>query len=993
MSEVEHAHSQGSSEMSPPACRKLRELFLEAAEIEDAAARAAFLDLACGKDAGLRRRVEELLAADQEAGQPPPPPAALEPRPGESVGSVIGRYKLLQQIGEGGCGVVYMAEQVEAVRRQVALKIIKLGMDTKSVVARFEAERQALALMDHPNIAKVHDAGATETGRPYFVMELVRGIKITDYCDQNNLSTRQRLDLFMQVCDAVQHAHQKGVIHRDLKPSNILVTQSDGVPVPKVIDFGIAKAITDQRLTDKTLYTAFEQFLGTPAYMSPEQAELSELGTDTRSDIYSLGVLLYELLTGSTPFDTQELLKAGLDEMRRTIREEEPPTPSSRLIQARLGSNSARTDRSALHIPHSAIDQDLDWIVMKCLEKDRARRYETASGLARDIERHLSNEPVTASPPGKLYRLRKLVLRNKLTFSVAALIFLVLVLGVTASTWQAIRARRAEQEKERARLEAVAERANARTAAAKSDQVAQFLTDMLSGVGPSVALGRDTTMLKEILDKTAERVGKDLTNQPEVAIELLKTLANTYEELGLYPRMEKTASESLRLARTALGEQNPEVGHALQLVAMAQWAQGHYEEAERSQREGLAMQRKLLGSEHAEVGNSLNSLGLVLESQGKFAQAEAMFREAVAIQRKSRAEDTGLAGVLRNLGMALRDQGKLAEAEAMFREALATLRKLLGNEHPDVANSLNGLAAVLRDEDKLAEAEAMFREALAMRRQLLGNEHPAVAVSLANLALVLAEEGKLVEAESLSSQSLAMFRKLLGDEDAHVAAAFNGLGYILAREHKLVEAESTYRQAVAMQRKLLGNEHPRLAGTLETLAQVLQDQGKLAEAEATAREAVTINHKALAAEDPEVAMALHVLGSILLDEAKLNPAGDFSEAESVVRQCLAIREKYLPDDWRTFAAQNLLGGILMRQKKYAKAEPLLLSGYNGMKQREAKIPFVAKIQLKRAITGLVELYEATGQLDQAAEWKKKLDESEPSHTNNQPVAVPATKPP
>jgi serine/threonine protein kinase len=348
MSEAEHSDSHGSSEMSPPASRKLRELFLEAAEIQDAEARAVFLNQACGEDANLRRRVEELLVADQEAGLAPPQPAPSDPYPGERVGSLIGHYKLLQQIGEGGCGVVYMAEQVEPVRRQVALKIIKLGMDTRSVIARFEAECQALALMDHPNIAKVHDAGATETGRPYFVMELVRGIKITDYCDQHNLSTRQRLDLFVRVCDAVQHAHQKGVIHRDLKPSNILVTQRDGVPVPKVIDFGIAKAITDQRLTDKTLFTAFEQFLGTPAYMSPEQAELSELGTDTRSDIYSLGVLLYELLTGSTPFDTRELLKSGLDEMRRTIRENEPPTPSSRLTQLQSLAACGAPDQSKI---------------------------------------------------------------------------------------------------------------------------------------------------------------------------------------------------------------------------------------------------------------------------------------------------------------------------------------------------------------------------------------------------------------------------------------------------------------------------------------------------------------------------------------------------------------------------------------------------------------------------------------------------------------------
>ena len=373
--------------------------------------RAEHIRQACGDDAGLRQRVEALLAAHEQAGNFMAEPAAsarkptivLSFAPTEKTGDRIGRYKLLQQIGEGGCGVVYMAEQEEPVRRRVALKVIKLGMDTKSVIARFEAERQALAMMDHPNIAKVLDAGATENGRPFFVMELVRGIKITDYCDQNKLATRDRLALFMQVCNAIQHAHQKGIIHRDIKPSNILVTLHDGNPVPKVIDFGIAKA-TQGRLTDQTLFTAFEQFIGTPAYMSPEQAEMSGLDVDTRSDIYALGVLLYELLTGRTPFDAKELLQSGLDELRRTIREKEPARPSTRLstmVDADLTAVAQRRQSEAPKLIH-LLSGDLDWIVMKSLEKDRTRRYETANGLAIDIQRHLSNEPVLARPPSTL---------------------------------------------------------------------------------------------------------------------------------------------------------------------------------------------------------------------------------------------------------------------------------------------------------------------------------------------------------------------------------------------------------------------------------------------------------------------------------------------------------------------------------------------------------------------------------------------------------------
>src|SRR5262245_43758195 len=417
--------------------------------------RAAHLDQACGGDAALRQRIEALLKACEskcEFLDSPNDPAALGPTkvspPGfEKAGDRIGRYKLLQQIGEGGCGVVYMAEQLEPVSRRVALKIIKLGMDTKSVIARFEAERQALALMDHPNIAKVLDAGATETGRPYFVMELVRGMKITEYCDEAKLSTTARLDLFMQVCAAIQHAHQKGIIHRDIKPSNILVTVNDGVAVPKVIDFGIAKATSGQKLTNKTLFTAFEQFIGTPAYMSPEQATLTSLDIDTRSDIYALGVLLYEMLTGKTPFDAKELLAAGLDEMRRTIREKEPDRPSTRLSTLpgnELSTTAQRRGIDALHLV-SELRGDLDWIVMKALDKDRARRYETANGLAADIERHLNNESVVACPPSRFYRLQKTVRRHKLAFAASAAVSTALLIGIIVSTWQAVRASRAER--------------------------------------------------------------------------------------------------------------------------------------------------------------------------------------------------------------------------------------------------------------------------------------------------------------------------------------------------------------------------------------------------------------------------------------------------------------------------------------------------------------------------------------------------------------------
>jgi len=440
----------------------------------DPAKRKLFLDQACAGDAELRAAVEELLATQGDAEQffaesassLTPLASDLEraavlaqaqdkPNFEEKPGAIIGRFKLLQKIGEGGYGVVYMAEQEQPVRRRVALKVIKLGMDTKNVIARFEAERQALAMMDHPNIARVFDAGATETGRPFFVMELVNGVKITEYCDQNQLGLEQRLELFIQTCRAIQHAHQKGIIHRDIKPSNILVTLHDGLPVPKVIDFGIAKA-TAERLTDKTLFTAHAQLIGTPDYMSPEQVELSGLDLDTRSDIYSLGVLLYELLTGKTPFDTNELLKSGVDEMRRTLREREPTTPSAKL-RTLAGEELTRTAMQRHVEPPQLLSQlrgDLDWIIMKALEKDRNRRYETANGLAMDIQRYLDNEPVLARSPSRVYRFQKLLRRNRLMFLSGATVALALLLGAIISTNLFFKERDARASEARLRMEA-----------------------------------------------------------------------------------------------------------------------------------------------------------------------------------------------------------------------------------------------------------------------------------------------------------------------------------------------------------------------------------------------------------------------------------------------------------------------------------------------------------------------------------------------------------
>jgi serine/threonine protein kinase/tetratricopeptide (TPR) repeat protein len=968
---------------------KLEALFDAAVQLKPEE-RAAYLAQACGNDQDLRGRVERLLRnldragnfLTQAEGAPSDQVAGLS-LTSERPGDRIGRYKLLERIGEGGCGVVYMAQQEEPVRRRVALKIIKLGMDTRSVIARFEAERQALALMDHPNIAKVHDAGATETGRPYFVMELVRGVKITEYCDEKNLSTVQRLDLFVKVCQAVQHAHQKGIIHRDIKPTNTLVTVNDGVAVPKIIDFGIAKATTDQRLTDKTVFTAFEQFIGTPAYMSPEQAELTSVDIDTRSDIYSLGVLLYELLTGKTPFDSKELLQAGLDEMRRTIRDKEPPTPSTRVSTMHGDELTTTAKRRGLE-PPKLINQlrgDLDWIVMKCLEKDRARRYETANGLAMDIQRHLTNEPVLASPPSAFYRLQKLVRRNQVLYAAAGAVLLALVLGLGLSTFLFMKERAGRREQARLRQRSESE-------AAKSQQVAQFLKDMLAGVGPSVALGRDTTMLREILEKTAERVSKELTNQPEVALDLRETIAKTYWDLGLYKEMENIALGSVNLARASFGEESLAVVNELALLGNAQWGLTHFNQAEATEREALRLRHRIGGKDDLELAEALNSLGLVLEAQDKLREAEPFYREALALLRKLRGnEHPDVATSLYNLGNLLASEGKLDEAVATQREALAMRRKLLGTEHPDVAMSLNSLGGCFERQGNLGEAETTLREVLEVQRKLYGNEHRFVALSLCNLASTLRDEGKLADAEAHLREALAIVRKVLGDDHADVPSTIYTLAEVLCDEGKLAEAETLSREALAMNRKLLGDEHWDVSRTLGILVSILRREGKLAEAETLCREQVAQVRAHPRADERQLGEGLWQLTTTLLMEEK------FVEAEPAARECLSIYEKELPNSWRTSSGRCLVGTSLLGNQKYAEAEPLLLSAYEGLNKPGVNAHLDVKASIKDVLERLVQLYQATGRSDQATQWKQKLERFHRDESSTAPSAPSPAKPP
>jgi serine/threonine protein kinase len=906
--------------MSVPAKREAA-IFTEALSVP-VEKRAAFIDGACGGDERLRRRVEALLKSHEEIGD------FLEESADEAVSHArigamederptdrIGRYKLLQRIGEGGCGVVFMAEQEEPVRRRVALKVIKPGMDTESVIARFEAERQALALMDHPSIAKVFDAGATESGRPYFVMELVRGVKITEYCDERSLTTDERLKLFIQVCGAVQHAHQKGIIHRDIKPSNILVTTtSEGTALPVVIDFGIAKPTTNQRLTDKTLFTAFEMFIGTPAYMSPEQAALTNAEVDTRTDIYSLGVLLYELLTGSKPFESAELLKDGIDEIRRMIREEDPVRPSTRLSKLNSADLTTVAQRRQSEPPKliRTIRGDLDWIVMKALEKDRARRYETANGLALDAKRFLANEPVMARPPSKFYRFGKTVLRNKLLFSAIGIIATLLVTSLIVVTASLAKERQARQE-------AQAGKQTAETAATKSQQVTKFLEDMLEGAGPAVANGRDPAIMKEILDRTAERIGAELTNQPAVEAELGTLIGKLYREVGNFDRAEEMVRVALAIRRKTFGTESPEVAASLNELGLALMAKNKMSEAEGVYAEAVAIRRRLFGNANADLATSLNGLSSVYRQQERLTEAEPMAREALGIRENLFGhESLEVADSRRNLSIILGAKGQWAESEALARDVLSTQRKLLGPEHPWIASALRDVAWAASALGKLEESEALYREALAMRLKLLPETHPDLTRSLYNVGDIARQRGNLNDADAILTAVLSIQSKLLGAEHSSTIQTLRSLGATLEAQGKRSEAEAVHREVLGLWRKRAGNEDPQTLYAMRNLATTLEGQNKWSEAETLHREALAVWRKVRGNEDPQTLYTLGRLGTAL------EAAGQLSEAEVARREAVALwRKRGEQETPRALKELKGLVRVLILEKKFSEAENIL----------------------------------------------------------------------
>jgi serine/threonine protein kinase/tetratricopeptide (TPR) repeat protein len=820
----------------PVVPQQVKDLFLAAAE-KVPAERSAFLDEACGADAELRRRVEQLLGAHDEPGSQPLPPRqtadeAPPAEPAEGVGAVVaGRYKLLQLLGEGGMGSVFMAEQTQPVKRMVALKVVKAGMDSKAVLGRFEAERQALALMDHPNIAKVLDAGTTERGQPFFVMDLVKGVPLTQFCDQRQLSVNDRLAVFQQICHAVQHAHQKGIIHRDLKPSNILVESHDGRAVPKVIDFGLAKAINAMPLTERSVFTQLGAMLGTPLYMAPEQAEFSAIDVDTRADIYALGVILYELLTGTTPLEKQRLAKAAWDEIRRVIKEEEPPKPSTRLSTSEARASVAAQRQSDPQRLGKYVRGDLDWIVMKALAKERDRRYQTANAFAADVERFLHHEPVSAGPPTLRYKLRKFVRRNRAAVAVAATLAVLLLLGAVGLIVGLV-AIRAEQRRTAAALAA-------ETQARKQTREAL------------------NAMTDDVIEKLFAR-------QPQLGENERAFLRKV---LGFY---EAFAAENgqTQEARAAAVEGQFGVAKVRAFLGERREAVGGYQEAIRLL-ERLAADFPAEPLYRQELAHCHHNLGIVLRGLGKRPEAEAAYRQAMALEEKLVADFPAvpahrqdLAADYNSLGILLKDLGKFAEAEANYRQALAIEEKLAADFPAELpyrqawARSQANLATLLNFLGKPLDAVAAQRQALPLFAKLAADfpAEPQCRQELAgahnNLSLLLTDLGRGAEAEAACRQALTLIEQLAADFPAvpayreDLAGYHDNLGNLLRDLGKRPEAEAAYRHALALWEKLAA-DFPTMPAYRQRLACDCFGFGVLLYSQKRARDALEWYAKAI----------------------------------------------------------------------------------------------------------------------------------------------------
>jgi serine/threonine protein kinase/tetratricopeptide (TPR) repeat protein len=1050
----------------------IRAIFDQAVEIDSADERAAFLDRVCSGYPEARRRLDELLRAYAGAGSfldtPAPGLPATIDHPSAGEAGAVGAYRLVQPIGEGGMGTVYLAEQTEPVQRRVAVKILKPGLHSQHLLARLEAERQALALMDHPNIAKVLDAGTTDGDRPYFVMELVPGIPITHYCDQHRLTPRQRLELFLPVCRAVQHAHQKGVIHRDLKPSNVLIAPYDGKPVPKVIDFGIAKAV-GQKLTGRTLVTEFGQVIGTPEYMSPEQAGTDEFDVDTRSDVYALGVLLYELLTGTTPLERTRARGVGLLEVLRLVREEEPPRPSARLAATDSASVAAKRGLDPRRLC-ATVRGDLDWIVMKCLEKDRTHRYETANGLAQDLERYLADEPVAACPPSALYRARKFVRRNRGPVLAAGLVLICLVGGVVASTIGFLRALDAEGQVSHNLRDLQIAHAETKKALGDSERARHLMTEaeadthafsvflvnqVLSAGRPEglqLGLGVNTT-LAEALDASEGKIDEVFAGRPKAEATARHAIGVTWRNLGQYARARAHLRRALALRERELGARADETLDTRNSLAVALMALGQYDAAIPLLEQNVALRSESLGPDHPVTLLETSNLAEAYRDAGRLHEAvPLMERTLTTIQAKLPAGSRQLLVCMDNLASAYRYAGRHDDAIRLHERArqlmeehlgpedpdtlacaanLATAysetnrpqlalpifarvielsKSKLGRDHPGTLLAMSGLAFTQRDLGNRHEALSLFKQVRELREAKLGRQHPATLKSMHDVACAVRDVGRVPEALTLFEETLDACRKALPPDHPQTLSTINNLGVLCWSTRRLNRSVPLFEELVERQKAKHGPGHPEtlramanlgvnycyasrlpdgvarleeaflriralplkeqtaLVWVRGALADAYDRSGQYGKSEPLYRETLDQARREWGERDPRSAGILATLGLNLLRQQK------HADAERVLSECLAIREKATPDDWVAFNTRSMLGEALLGQKKYGDAEPRLLQGYAGMTQREDKIPAEGKVRLSEALERLVRLYDEWDKPDQAAEWRKKLEE-------------------